>query len=94
MTLRRWLVAYLVVVHLLVAALAVFFLREQPVWLIPVEILLVLSLLAGVFLARRIFGAVAMVREAQQLLDDGDFMSRVREVGQPEVDRIIGSSTE
>ena len=89
MTLRRWLVAYLVFLHLLVAALAVFFLRDRPWWLIPIEILLVVTLAAGVFLARRIFGAVAMVREAQQLLDDGDFMSKVREVGQPEVDRII-----
>jgi len=88
-TLRRWLVAYLVVLHLLVAALAVFLLRDQPWWLIPVQILLTLSLGTGVFLARRIFGAVAVVREAQQLMDDGDFMSRLREVGQPEVDRII-----
>jgi nitrogen fixation/metabolism regulation signal transduction histidine kinase len=88
-TLRRWLVAYLVLLHLLVAALAVFFLRDQPGWLIPIEVALVVSLATGTMLARRIFSAVAMVREAQQLLDDGDFMSKVREVGQPEVDRII-----
>ena len=89
MTLRRWLIAYLVVLHLIVAALAVYFLRDQPWWLIPLQVLLLASLAAGVYLAHRILGAMAMVREAQQLLDDGDFMSRVREVGQPEVDRIL-----
>ncbi len=30
MTLRRWLIAYLVALHLLVAALAVAFLRDRP----------------------------------------------------------------
>ncbi|HSK08894.1 MAG TPA: hypothetical protein VK911_04915, partial [Vicinamibacterales bacterium] len=89
MTLRRRLIAYLVVVHLAVAALAVGFLRDRPEWLIAVEVLLVVSLAIGAYLARRVFAAVAMVREAQQLIDDGDFMSMVREVGQPEVDRII-----
>ena len=89
MTLRRWLIAYLVALHLLVAALAVAFLRQAPWWLIPIEILLVVSLGTGIVLARRVFSALTLVREAQQLLDDGDFMSRVREVGQPEVDRII-----
>lgn len=89
MTLRRRLIAYLAVLHLLVAALAFALLRASPWWLIPVELVLVASLALGLYLASRVFGALALVREAQQLLDDGDFMSRVREVGQPEVDRII-----
>ena len=89
MTLRRWLIAYLAVLHLLVAALAVALLRSRPAWLIPVELLLLVSLALGLYLAGRVFGALALVREAQQLLDDGDFMSHVREVGQPEVDRLI-----
>jgi len=88
-TLSRWLIAYLVVLHLLVAALAFVFLRASPWWLVPIELLLVISLALGLYLVNRIFGALALVREAQQLLDDGDFMSRVCEVGQPEVDRII-----
>jgi nitrogen fixation/metabolism regulation signal transduction histidine kinase len=88
-TLRRLLIGYLVALHALAAALAVYFLRDRPEWLIPIEVALVVSLSLGALLSRRVFGAVATVREAQQLLDDGDFMSRVREVGQPEVDRII-----
>ena len=38
---------------------------------------------------RRFFAALVLPREAAQLLDDGDFMSRFREVGQPEIDRLI-----
>ena len=89
MTLRRWLIAYLVVIHLLAAGVGVYFLRDQPPWLLGLEFALLLSLACGAVLAQRVFGALSLVREAQQLLDDGDFMSRVREVGQPEVDRII-----
>jgi two-component system, NtrC family, nitrogen regulation sensor histidine kinase NtrY len=88
-TLRRWFIAYLSVVHLLVAAVAVFFLRAQPVALLALEVVLAFSLACGILLAKRLFGALSLAREAQQLLDDGDFMSRVREVGQPEVDRMI-----
>jgi two-component system, NtrC family, nitrogen regulation sensor histidine kinase NtrY len=88
-TLRRWLAVYLVVVHLLAAAVATYFLRDQPPWLLASEVLLVVSLACGLLLAQRVFAALSLVREAQQLLDDGDFMSRVREVGQPEVDRIL-----
>jgi nitrogen fixation/metabolism regulation signal transduction histidine kinase len=88
-TLRHRLIAYLALLHLLVAALAFAAFRQNPWWLIPAEVLLVISLGAGLLLASRVFSALALVREAQQLLDDGDFMSRVREVGQPEVDRII-----
>lgn len=89
MTLRRWLVVYLVAAHGLAAAVAIYYLRGQGPWLLVAEIVLVASLAGGLLLAQRVFGALALAREAQQLLDDGDFMSRVREVGQPEVDRII-----
>jgi nitrogen fixation/metabolism regulation signal transduction histidine kinase len=88
-TLRRWLIAYLAALHLLAGAVAVYFLRDHPAWLLGLELALVVSLACGSLLAQRVFGALSLVREAQQLLDDGDFMSRVREVGQPEVDRII-----
>jgi two-component system, NtrC family, nitrogen regulation sensor histidine kinase NtrY len=88
-TIRRWFIAYLAFVHLLVAAVVVAFLRDQPIALLGIEVALVLSLACGIVLVRRLFSALSLVREAQQLLDDGDFMSRVREVGQPEVDRMI-----
>ncbi len=89
MTLRRWLLAYLVAVHLAGGVLAVTFLRDKPGWLLGSEVALLLSIAVGIALVRRVFNALSLVREAQQLLDDGDVMSRVREVGQPEVDRVI-----
>jgi nitrogen fixation/metabolism regulation signal transduction histidine kinase len=88
-TLRRLLVGYLVILHVLVAAIAAVLARDVPWVLLPIELALVAWLALGLYLSRRIFGAVAMVNEAEQLLEDGDFMSRVREVGQPEVDRMI-----
>ncbi len=44
------------------------------------------SLAAGFLLLRRLFGAFSFASEAAQLLADGDFTSRFRPVGQPEVD--------
>lgn len=89
MTLRRWFIAYLVGAHVLTGAVALSFLRARPFWLLGAEVALVVSLACGFLLVRRFFTAFLVVREAQQLLDDGDFMSRVREVGQPEMDRMI-----
>ena len=89
MTLRRWFIAYLIALHLVFAALAVLLLRTAPVWLIAVEVVFVLSFVSGLVLVRRFFTAFSFVREAEQLLHDGDFMTRFREVGQPEMDRLI-----
>jgi two-component system, NtrC family, nitrogen regulation sensor histidine kinase NtrY len=88
-TLRRALIAYLLGLHAAAGALAVALLPAHSAWILGAEAALVVSLAAGLLLVRRVFGSLALVREAQQLLDDGDFMSRVREVGQPEVDRMI-----
>jgi two-component system nitrogen regulation sensor histidine kinase NtrY len=88
-TLRRWFIGYLIGVHLIFAALAVYLLRERPSWLLAVEFALVVSFASGLVLVRRFFGAFSFVREAAQFLDEGDFMSRFREVGQPEMDRLI-----
>ena len=89
MTLRRRFALYLVIVHLVAAVLAVAWLRTQGAWLLLAEVVLVSSLAAGFLLLRRLFSAFAFTREASQLLEDGDFMSRFRPVGQPEFDRLI-----
>ena len=89
MTLRRRFALYLVVVHLAAATLAVAWLHARGAWLLLAEVLLVCSLAAGFLLLRRMFGAFSFTSEASQLLADGDFMSRFRPVGQPELDRLI-----
>lgn len=89
MTLRRWFIAYLVLIHLVFAGLAVYVLRAQPVWLLVVELVFVLSFVAGVLLVHRFVAAASFLPEAEQFLHDGDFMTRFREFGQPETDRFI-----
>ena len=89
MTLRRWFIAYLVLIHLVFAGLAVYLLRAQPAWLLVVELAFVLSLVAGLILVGRFVAAASFLPEAEQFLHDGDFMTRFREFGQPETDRFI-----
>jgi nitrogen fixation/metabolism regulation signal transduction histidine kinase len=77
---------YLAVVHATAAALAVWALRAQPLWLALAEVSLAVSLAVGVALARSLVRSVALPRETAHWLADGDFATRFRRVGQPEVD--------
>ena len=86
---RRRFVIYLVLVHLLFAGLAIWLLRGRPAWLLAAEVVLVASCLVGVKLARDLFAGLTLAADTGQLLEDGDFTSRLREVGQGEVDRLI-----
>jgi two-component system nitrogen regulation sensor histidine kinase NtrY len=88
-SLRARFLAYLVVVHLLMAGVAYFVVVQNRIFLIAVEAVLAVSLLTGFALVRRFFRSLDFVRESAQLLEDSDFMSRVREVRQADVDRLI-----
>jgi two-component system, NtrC family, nitrogen regulation sensor histidine kinase NtrY len=88
-SLRARFVAYLVAVHLLMAGVAWFVVAQSRLYLIAVEAVLAISFLTGLALTRRFFGTLEFVRQSAQLLEDSDFMSRVREVKQPDVDRLI-----
>lgn len=89
MSLRARFLAYLVAVHLLMAVVAAFVVAWERWYLVAVEAAIVTSFLAGLALVRRFFASLEFVRESAQLLEDSDFMSRVREVSQPDVDRLI-----
>ncbi len=89
MSLRARFLAYLLAVHALMAGVAWFLVAQNRFYLIAVEAVLALSLVSGLALMRRIFSTFDFVRESAQLLEDSDFMSRVREVKQPDVDRLI-----
>ena len=89
MSLRARFLAYLVVVHLLMAGVAWFVVAQNRLYLLAVEAVLALSFLAGLALTRRFFDSLEFVRQSAQLLEDSDFMSRVREVKQADVDRLI-----
>jgi nitrogen fixation/metabolism regulation signal transduction histidine kinase len=89
-TLRGKVVLYLVAVHLLVAALAVYFLRQQRWWLLAAEALLGVSVAVGIRVFRSIFVPLQLIRTGTQFLRDAEFTTRLREVGQPELDELIG----
>lgn len=89
MSLRGRFVLYLLCLHLVFAALAVFLLRHSRLWLLAVEAVFVLSLAAGLGLVRKLFGTLAVLRSGAQLLADSDFQARFRETGQPEMDQLV-----
>lgn len=89
MSLRTRFVAYLIAVHVLMAATAVLFVRQYPYWLLAAEALLAGSFVIGLALVRRFLASVSFVDDSAQLLEDSDLMSRYREVGQPSLDRLI-----
>lgn len=89
MTQRGRFVAYLVALHVLLAAVGVFLLRQHPLWLFAVELVFIASLIIGVGLTRSIFRDVTFAGTAMQLIEDQELTSRFLPVGQPEIDRLI-----
>lgn len=89
MSLRIRFTLYLVLVHLLLAGLSAWLITTDRRWLVAAEFVIAGSFLAGLALVRRFFSSLAFVKDSAQLLEDSDFMSRVREVGQPGIDHLI-----
>ncbi len=89
MTLRGRIVFYLVVLHLLMAAVALFLLRENRLFFLAVEVLLVLSILVASKLLRAFFVPLELIRTGAELIHERDFTSRFQPVGQPEMDQLI-----
>ena len=89
MTLRAKAILYLVLIHLAFAAIAVFVLLKNRVWLLAVEVVLLVSVLAGIRLLSNLFGPLELIRAGTQFLKETDFGTRFREVGQPEMDELV-----
>lgn len=89
MTQRARLVAYLIVVHVLLATAGVTLFRQHPAWLYVAEAIFVASLATGIVLVRRVFRNVEIATSGSQLIRDHDFTSRLLPVGQPELDDLI-----
>jgi two-component system nitrogen regulation sensor histidine kinase NtrY len=64
-------------------------LRGRGLWILAGELALVASVLLGVHLVRALFGPLELVRAGAQFIAERDFSSRLREVGQPELDALI-----
>jgi nitrogen fixation/metabolism regulation signal transduction histidine kinase len=88
-TLRAKAILYLVLIHLAFAAIAVFVLLKNRVWLLAVEVVLLVSVLAGIKLLSNLFGPLELIRAGTQFLKETDFGTRFREVGQPEMDELV-----
>jgi PAS domain-containing protein len=89
MSLRAKIIAYLVLIHAVLAAISIFVLREDRLWLAAVEGLFVLSIILGIMLVRAFFVPLDLIRTGAELIGERDFTSQFREVGQPEMDALI-----
>jgi nitrogen fixation/metabolism regulation signal transduction histidine kinase len=89
LSLRAKIIAYLVLIHGILAAISVFVLRENRLWLAAVEGLFVLSIVLGILLVRAFFVPLDLIRTGAELIGERDFTSQFREVGQPEMDALI-----
>ena len=90
MSLRARITAYVVVLHLIFAGLAVVLYLKNPFWLLAVEAVLAISLAVGIRLGRDTFRNLGFAAEGLRLIRDEEFTSRFLEVGQPEIDDLIG----
>lgn len=90
MSLSRRFLGYLLALHGLFALAALLLLRERRPWLLAAEAVFAASLLAGLALLRGLRRGLEPLDSASRLLAEREFTTRFREVGQPEVDRLIG----
>ena len=89
MSLRSKIIAYLVLIHAVLAGISFVVLRENLLWLLVVEGLFVLSVVLGAMLVRTFFVPLELIRTGAELIGERDFTSQFREVGQPEMDSLV-----
>jgi nitrogen fixation/metabolism regulation signal transduction histidine kinase len=89
MRLRTKILVYLVAIHLVFGCVAALLVREDRLWLLAVEPLFAASIALGWILVRAMFVPLDLVRTGAELIDERDFASTFREVGQPEMDALI-----
>lgn len=90
MKLRHKFTIYLIATHVLFGAVTLRVLMDRRVWLLAIEGAFLVSLLIGMKLIRDLFRAVDLIDTGPQFIHDGDFTTRFRETGHPEIDRVIG----
>jgi signal transduction histidine kinase len=87
--LRTRILVYLLLLHVVLAAISVVVLVEKPVLLLVFEGLFVLSLFVGYLLVRAFFVPLELIRTGAELMRERDFTTHFREVGQSEMDELI-----
>ncbi|HEV7238468.1 MAG TPA: ATP-binding protein [Thermoanaerobaculia bacterium] len=89
MRLRAKIIAYVVVLHVVLAAAATVVLIERPLLLFAVEAVFVLSIAISIRLIRGLFVPLDLIQTGAELIAERDFTSRFVSVGQPEMDTLI-----
>lgn len=89
MSLRLKFVIYLILVHLVFAALVAVLLEDKRGWLLLVEVFFVFSLAIGIRLIQYFWVPLDLIRTGAELIEERDFTSKFLEVGQPEMDQLI-----
>ena len=89
MTLRAKTIVYLVVAHVLFAAIALVTLRDRPFGLLAAEATLLLSAATGISLVSAWIIPMGLVRSGTRLMQDGDFTAHFRKTGHAEIDAMI-----
>jgi nitrogen fixation/metabolism regulation signal transduction histidine kinase len=89
LSLRAKLLTYLGVLHLALGAAAWWLLSDRPGWLLAAELAFAVSIAVGVVLVRAFFLPLELIRGGTQLIEEQDFGSSFRELGQPEMDALV-----
>ena len=89
MSLRTKILLYFIVLHLVIAAAAVFVLMENELMLFVVEAIFALSIIISYRLVRALFVPLDLIATGAELIAERDFTSRFVAVGQPEMDSLI-----
>ncbi len=90
MSLRFKLVLYLVGIHLVFAGVSGYLLLDEKPWLLALELFFVLSFVAGARLIHHLRLPLDLIGTGAELIGERDFTSKFIEVGQPEMDRLVG----
>jgi len=88
--LRHKFILYLLFIHLTFSIVAIFWLWENRIWLLAVEAFFVVSFVLALKLFRSLFQPLDLVMTGVEFIKDKDFTSKFNEVGQPEMDMLIG----
>jgi nitrogen fixation/metabolism regulation signal transduction histidine kinase len=87
--LRHKFILYLLLIHLAFAAVAIFLLWDDRLWLLAVEGFFALSFILALKLFRALFQPLDLVMTGVEFMKDKDLTSKFNEVGQPEMDKLI-----
>ncbi|MCL5019233.1 MAG: histidine kinase, partial [Patescibacteria group bacterium] len=90
MNLRTKLILYLLFIHIVFAGTTYFLFLENRYYLFAIEAFFLISFLIAIILIRTLFKPLDIIRTGTEIIKEKDFTSKFQEVGQPEMDELIG----